>query len=182
MHPQSAASITCTHCSTLSIKLFLTLALTTPPTPKAGTILHIRAKLLIIQSFLIFATRGPHPSLALLLYRSSPNRCSGVDANCIAAGARNCAALARLTFFSTPSLSGRSGAISGGRLKDAKIVIESRSAKSAYVAGGITLLTVVLGPNILANCESLTKLSDMLMPDVATNLGTPAVVVPAAWL
>lgn len=151
MHPQFTSSITYTHRSSLPIRLFLTLALTTPPTPKAGTILHIRAKLLVSQSFLTFAHRGPQPILALRLYRSSPSRCSGVDANCIAAGARNCAALARLMFLSTPSPSGRRGAISGGRLKEAKMVMESRSANSAYVAGGITRLTVVLGPNIFAN-------------------------------
>lgn len=81
--------------------------------------------------------------------------------------------------FSTPSLSGSSGAIKGGRLKDAKIVIESLKAKSAYVAGGIALLTLPLVPNILANCESLTRPSDMFTADVATNFGTPAVVVSA---
>ncbi len=179
MNPHSTVSIKYTHRSHRPTKLFLTPALTTPPTPKAGMILHIRAKLLISQSFLTFVKRALQPIIALRLYKSSPSRCSGVDASCIAAGARNCAALARLTFFSTPSLSGRRGAIIGGRLNEAKIVMESRSANSAYVAGGITLLTDVFGPNIFANCESLIRPSDMLMLDVATNFGTPAVVVSA---
>lgn len=99
----------------------------------------------------------------------------------MAAGARNCAALALLMVFSTPSVRGRRGAIRGGRLKDAKIVKESRNAKSAYVAGGIALLTVFRGPNIFANCESLTRPKDMLTADVAMNFGTPAVVVSGGW-
>ena len=107
--------------------------LTTPPTPKAGTILPMRARLQPNQS------RRTTLSLSLQvawprgrLYRSKPSRCNGVLKSCMAAGARNWAVLARLMCFSSSAPKpGRRGAISGGRLKLAKTVMESRMAKRA---------------------------------------------------
>lgn len=46
----------------LSINPLRTLKLTTPPTPKAGTILHILAAVLTAQFFLTTAHRSRHPS------------------------------------------------------------------------------------------------------------------------
>ncbi|CAD6565855.1 MAG: hypothetical protein ASARMPRED_008014 [Alectoria sarmentosa] len=66
-----------------------------------------------------------------LLYKSNPHKCNGVLNSCIPAGARNCATLTLLTDFSTSSDIGSKGAMSGGRLNDAKMVRESRIAKSA---------------------------------------------------
>ena len=121
------------HSSTLRIILPLTPALTTPPTPNAGTILPILARLLPNQSLPTFFTLAVHgvPLPIGLLYRSKPQRCNGVLRSCIPAGARNCATLALLTCFSTSSEMGSIGAMSGGRLKEAKMVRESRKAKRA---------------------------------------------------
>ena len=107
--------------------------LTTPPTPNAGTTLPILATLLPNQSLPTFATLALHnvPSPRGLLYRSNPHRCNGVLNSCIPAGAKNCATPTLPTDFSTCSDSGSNGAMSGGRLNEAKIVRESRSAKRA---------------------------------------------------
>ena len=126
-----------------SIIFFLNPLLITPPAPKAGTILAIRARLLPIQSRPTLLTLCCQPILFPFpaaeeeeeegrLYRSRPHRCSGVLSNCIAAGARNCAALCLLKRDSSSLLKGGSnGAIDGGRLKDANTVSESRMANSA---------------------------------------------------
>ena len=123
-----------------SIIRFLNPVLITPPAPNAGTIRAILAKLLPSQSRLTLLTLSRHPTDPLFplllpagrLYRSSPHRCSGVLSNCIPAGARNCAALCLLKRASTSLLKvGSKGAISGGRLNDAKTVSESRTAKRA---------------------------------------------------
>ena len=79
---------------------------------------------------------------------------------------------------------GRSGAIKGGRLKDAKTVIESRRANNAKLGigtgrGGTKV--DVRGPNILVNWLSLCRHKLMLTPEVATNFAGPAVVEPAGW-
>lgn len=116
--------------SHLSINLRLTPPLTTPPTPKAGTILPILAKLLPSQSLPTLPTLSRQLTPGLL-YRSSPQRWSGVLTSWMPAGARNCAALALEICCSTRCERGSKGAIKGGRLKDAKIVMESRRAKRA---------------------------------------------------
>ncbi|KAG9679804.1 hypothetical protein KCU87_g346, partial [Aureobasidium melanogenum] len=69
---------------------FLTLVLTTPPTPNAGTMRAILANELFNQSLLTLAHLSLAPSVPSLLYRSRPSRCKGVEINCTAAGARNC--------------------------------------------------------------------------------------------
>lgn len=50
-------ALSLTYYSNFSIIASLTFLLTTPPTPNAGTILHMRAKLLVSQSALTLATR-----------------------------------------------------------------------------------------------------------------------------
>jgi hypothetical protein len=80
------------HCriySSLPIKSLRIFPLTTPPTPKAGTILPIRAIALTPQSLVTLANRSPNPSRPCRLNRSSPSRWTGVLNSCIAAGARN---------------------------------------------------------------------------------------------
>jgi hypothetical protein len=124
----------------LPMNCFLTFVLTTPPTPKAGIILHIRAAELFAQSLSTLPTRpsGPPTAAPGLLYRSSPSRCSGVDTSCTAAGVTNCAALALLMYRCTPSLMccSKLGARTVGRLKDANIVRQSRTVKRAKVGSG----------------------------------------------
>jgi hypothetical protein len=119
------------------INRFRTFMFTTPPTPKAGTILHIRAAALLAQSRNTFALRSPLLAPGRL-YRSSPSKCSGVLTSCTAAGVINCAALALLTYRLTPSLmcASKLGASSGGRLKLAKMVRQSRTVKRANVGRG----------------------------------------------
>ena len=117
------------------IILFLTPAFTTPPIPNAGMTLAIRAALLPNQSLPTLRTLDATPNTLLAplgrLYRSNPHKCNGVLSSWIPAGARNCATFARLTCLSTSAVMGSIGAMSGGRLKLAKMVKESRSAKSA---------------------------------------------------
>src|SRR5437762_1492612 len=99
------------------IRLFRTFVFITPPTPKAGTILHIRATELINQFFLTWVHRLPQDTLLLWrLYRSSPSRWIGVLNNCKAAGAINCAALALLTNLSISVVIGKIGPSNGGKL------------------------------------------------------------------
>lgn len=111
------------------IKLALTRVLTTPPTPKAGIILAMRAKELLSQSRLTLAKRSEKPSFSCLLYKSKPRRWRGVDSNWIAAGAMNWAADMGETCFCIPSESGSMGARTGGTLNDANTVKQSRTAK-----------------------------------------------------
>lgn len=74
------------------------------------------------------------------------------------------------------------GAIMGGRLKDAKIVRESRRANNAYEILGIAATGDEGGPpNILANCESLYTHRDMLTDEVARNFVVPDVIVEAGF-
>lgn len=126
--------------SSRRIIFFLTFVLTTPPTPNAGMILHIRAAALFAQSRKTLAAlpSGPPTPTPDRLYKSSPSKCSGVESNCTAAGVMNCAALALLMYLCTPSLMCCSilGASSGGRLKDAKMVMQSRTVKRAKVGSG----------------------------------------------
>ena len=81
--------------------------------------------------------------------------------NCTAAGAMNCAVLAlpdsvvrnlEKLLFNAGGRFASCGAIMGGRLKDAKMVRESRRAKRAYEILGIAAAGEDDGPpNILAN-------------------------------
>ena len=84
--------------------------------------------------------------------------------------------------FSTPRDKGNSGAMSGGRLKEAKIVNESLTANSAKLEkgtdrGGVRSDAGLL--NILVNWLSLYRLKLILTPEVARNLAGPAVVASA---
>lgn len=83
-------------------------------------------------------------------------------------------------YFSAAAVRGNFGAISGGRLNDANIVMLSRSAKRAYVTGGMGLAETV--PNILVNWESLIMVRLRFAALVAANFAGPAVVVLAALL
>ena len=132
--------------SSLPIKSLLTFPLTTPPTPKAGTILPIRAIALTPQSLVTLANRSPNPSRPRRLNRSSPSRWTGVLNSCIAAGARNCAVLVRPAsvlrirlnwFLSDGGRCASCGAMSDGRLNEAKMVRLSRAAKRAQDIFGI---------------------------------------------
>jgi len=117
-----------------TINLLLTPVLTTPPTPNAGTILATLAKQLFPQSLHTLSALLPHITPLPppgLLYISSASKCSGVLTTCKAAGARNCAIDARLITRSISSPTGNKGARTGGRLNDAKIVRQSRSANKA---------------------------------------------------
>lgn len=119
--------------SNFAIRLRLTFAFTTPPTPNAGTILHILAAALTAQFFLTIAHLSPQLTpLPPLLYRSRPSRCMGVDKSCTDAGARNCATVCPLKFFwiSALMLRDMTGPSSGGTLNEANIVRQSRSVKS----------------------------------------------------
>ena len=77
------------------------------------------------------------------------------------------------------------GAIIGGRLKDAKMVRESRRANNAYEILGMAAAAgdeaTPPPPNILANCESLYTQRDMLTDEVAKNLVVPEVTVEAGF-
>lgn len=142
--------------SNLSIKPFLTLIFTTPPKPKAGTIRPIRAKQLLAQSLATLPALSCHRTFSLL-YKSSPSRCNGVLTNCTAAGVKNCAALALLMCLSrdSPKWRERCGAMSGGRLKEAKTVRQSLSVKRAKVAAGTGRGIWFGEPNICVNRLSL---------------------------
>lgn len=120
--------------SSLDISPFLILVFTTPPTPNAGTIRHIRAAALTVQFFLmIFHLSTQVTPFWPLLYRSNPSKCIGVLIICTEAGARNCAIVCPLRLFCISWLIFLliTGPSSGGTLKDAKIVRQSRSVKSA---------------------------------------------------
>lgn len=93
------------------------------------------------------------------------------------AGARNWAADARLMYFSAASESGRDGAMIDGRLKDAKTVMQSLTAKSAYVTPGTGREETV--PNRRVNCESLYRHRERFAALVATNLAGPLEVLEA---
>lgn len=110
--------------------------LTTPPTPNAGMILPILAKLLTSQSLVTLVNRCENPKTPCLLYRSRPNRCIGVENNCVTAGARNCTALSLFCsvsnrWASCVGSSANFGASRGGKLNEAKIVMLSRTANNA---------------------------------------------------
>lgn len=83
-------------------------------------------------------------------------------------------------YFSAAATRGNRGAIKGGRLNDAKIVMLSRIAKRAYVTGGMGLADTV--PNIFVNCESLIMVRLKFAALVAANFAGPAVIVLAALL
>lgn len=112
----------------------LTFPLTTPPIPKAGMILHILAAALTLQFFFTIDHLSCHVMLfEFRLYKSRPKRCSGVLIICIPAGATNCATVCPEIFFCTSAciLRFNTGPSNGGTLNDAKIVMQSRSVKSA---------------------------------------------------
>jgi hypothetical protein len=69
--------------SSFPIIPFLTLVLTTPPTPNAGTILHILASALFPQFITTLPTLPSFPPIRAsgLLYKSKPSRCNGVLTN-----------------------------------------------------------------------------------------------------
>ena len=67
------------------------------------------------------------------------------------------------------------GARSGGRLNEAKMVIQSLAAKSAYETPGIGRAETV--PYMRANWLSLYKHRDRLVADVARNLDGPEEVL-----
>ena len=125
----------------------------------------------------------------------------------MAVGARNCAEFKRADSVDRSfDIRGRwvwtwasSGAIKGGRLKEANIEIESRVAKRrreisgtavavavAAAATGVVLLTTLErlppAPNQRANRPSLYTHSVMLTALVAKNLGTPDDTVWGGWL
>src|SRR5271163_4006142 len=65
--------------SNFSISPFLTFEFTTPPMPKAGTILHILAAALTAQFFFTIFHLSPQVNpLPPLLYKSKPSKCIGV--------------------------------------------------------------------------------------------------------
>lgn len=117
-----------------SMRVPLTFLLTTPPTPNAGTILHILATALIPQFFLMMPHLSPQvttfPFMLGLLYRSKPRRCIGVLSSCTLAGATNCAIVAPLRLLLNSSVMPLSiiGPSKGGRLKEAKMVRQSLAA------------------------------------------------------
>jgi hypothetical protein len=166
------------------INLFLTFVLTTPPTPNAGTILQILATALIPQSLSTLPTLSPALTSGLL-YKSRPSKCKGVLTNCTAAGVTNCAALALDIYFCTPSdmCCSKLGASRGGKLKDAKIVMQSRIVKRANVGRGTARLGPPVEPKSCVNLLSLYKHRLRLAVLVARNLVVPAVVEDAeVWL
>jgi len=66
------------------------------------------------------------------------------------------------------------GAINGGKLKEAKIVRESRMANKAYDSLGIADVgDEDAAPNIFANCESLYTHMLILTDEVARNFVDP---------
>jgi hypothetical protein len=67
------------------------------------------------------------------------------------------------------------GASSGGRLKEAKMVRQSRTVKRAKVGRG-TGRDEPAEPKICVNLLSLYRQSARLVVDVPRNLGVPAVV------
>lgn len=145
------------HYSNLAIRPCRTFKFTTPPTPNAGTIRPILASELTSQFSLTSRKRSPHdkptepPAAAAgRLYISSPSKCNGVEKNCTAAGARNCAVVCPEIYLpsSSDSLASRRGPNSGGILKDAKMVRQSLSVKSAYEGRGIGRGTAPTGPNM----------------------------------
>ena len=72
------------------------------------------------------------------------------------------------------------GAIMDGKLKDAKMVILSRTQKSAYVSLGTAAAGDADGAlNILAKCESLYTQRLMLTAEVARNFVGPDDTVDA---
>lgn len=64
--------------SNLPINPFLSFEFTTPPIPKAGTILHILAAALMPQFFFTILHLSPQLTPCPRLYRSRPKRCIGV--------------------------------------------------------------------------------------------------------
>jgi hypothetical protein len=128
--------------ASLSINPFRVFILTTPPTPNAGMILPIRARLALAQSLRTLPTL---PSFTpSLLYKSRPSKCNGVLNTCTAAGVTNCAIVAAVTYLltSSPILASSFGAKSGGRLNEAKMVRQSRTVKRAKVGSGTGRLEV----------------------------------------
>lgn len=94
------------------------------------------------------------------------------------AGARNCATDVLEAYFC--AISGRSirAAINGGRLKDAKIVRQSRAANRAYDTGGMGR-AVATAPKYFVNWLSLYMDSERFAALVAKNLLGPEVVAEA---
>lgn len=76
-------------------------------------------------------------------------------------------------------LSASIGAIFGGTLNDAKMVIESRRARNMYLAGGKGRGIMV--PNILVKLLSLYRARPMLTRLTALNFAKPLVVALAGW-
>ena len=119
--------------SSLETNPLLIFALTTPPTPKAGTILHILAAVLTTQFFFtIFHLSHQVTPPPARLYISKPSKCNGVLKSCTPAGARNCAIVCPFKLFSRDWLIFLliTGPSRGGRLKLAKIVRQSRHVNS----------------------------------------------------
>jgi len=131
--------ITCSTYESFSIRFLRTFMFTVPPTPNAGTMRQILAALLTNQFFLTSAQRSaqetpPAPPVpAGRLYISSPRRWTGVEKSWTKAGAANCATVSPLTRLRISALrrSETTGPRRGGTLKEAKIVRQSRSVKSA---------------------------------------------------
>lgn len=159
----------------LSIRLSLTLAFTTPPTPNAGIILAIRAMTLIAQFFLIMIQRWRQWILgSCRLYKSSPSRCRGVLSSCTVAGAANCAIVWPFMYCCNSGLNWRvmDGPIKVGTLKEAKIVKQSRIVKRVRDEEG-TVSGLAWEPKSCANFASLNKLSPTFVIEEAINLATP---------
>lgn len=104
--------------------------LTTPPTPKAGMMRHMRAAVLTSQFDRTTSQRSRKVPPGRL-YMSRPSRCIGVEKSCTEAGAMNCAVVKPETCRRNLSdnFESTQGANKGGRLKDAKIVKQSRIVK-----------------------------------------------------
>lgn len=179
-----------TNHSNFVIRLLRMFVFTTPPTPYAGMILHIRANALTPQSLVTLARRRAMEISPCLLYRSRPRRCIGVLISCIAAGAKNWAVLLRLdsvlrmpeNCFCTEGGKSRSrGAINGGKLKEANIVMLSLIANKAYESIGIVAAGDLVLPNIFTNWLSLYTQMLILVAEVATNFVAPAVTFEAGF-
>jgi len=125
------------------------------------------------------------------LYKSNPRRWTGVETSWIAAGAKNCAVVARpdsvLRIWENRDLTlkGRlasCGAMMGGRLNEANIVKLSRTANRAYESRGTAAAGDDDGPpNMRTNRESLYTHQLMFTDEVARNLAGPDETVEAGF-
>jgi len=93
------------------------------------------------------------------------------------AGAKNCAAVAPeiVLFHSADILEDSTGPRSGGTLKDANIVKQSRTANRAYDGNGTGRTGAPAGPNMRTKAWSLKIHNPMLAVLDAANFAVPDV-------